>query len=264
MKTTLYYFSATGNNLAVTKDLAKELHDNVEIIPITKLINEELIENDSDNVGIIFPVYLRDIPIIIEEFAKRLSVKRDTYVFAICTYHQDSFNSLFNLEAILKQKSINLSSGFRVNMPGTSVLVVDFTSTDEENKVRIMEEKKKIKEIAKTVKERKSFGIEGIFNKDEIYKSKNYLRNVYKVVNKFWVDNNCNLCGICTKVCPRNTVKIIDNKVVWDGICENCQACLHWCPMKAVQNGSNSINCRRYHHPEIELSDIIGSRSTSK
>ena len=259
MKTTLYYFSATANNLAVARDLAKELHEPVEIVPITKLINEKLIENDSDNIGIIFPVYLRDIPKIVEEFANRLVVKKDTYIFAVCTYHKDPYNALFNLESVLEQHNVSLSSGFCVNMPGTSVLVLDFTSTDEENQVRFAEEKEKIKEIATAVKDRRTC-IEGTYNKDEKYESRNYLRNVYKVVDQFWVESNCNLCGICTKVCPRGTVKIIDEKVVWDGICENCQACLHWCPMKAIQNGSNSAKCRRYHHPDIEVSEIIESR----
>ena len=257
MKTTLYYFSATGNNLAVARDLAKELTEPVEIIPIAKLIDEEVIRNESDVVGIIFPVYLRDIPKIVEEFVKRLVVKEGVYLFAICTYHKDSFNALFNLDTLLKQSSIRLSAGFRINMPGTSVVVVDYTSTDEQNEVRLREEKERVKKIAEVIKERSDFGIEGAYNQEEVYESRNYIRNVYKMVEQFWVEDSCNLCGICTKVCPRGTVKIVDQKVVWNGTCENCQACLHWCPMQAVQNGTNSEKCRRYHHPDIHISEIM-------
>lgn len=260
MKTTLYYFSATGNNLAVARDLARELPEPVDIIPITKLMNEGIIKVESDSVGIIFPVYLRDIPQIVEEFASRLEVKENTYVFAICTYHKDSFNALFNLEKVLEQRNIKLSAGFCINMPGTSVVAVDFTSTEEENEVRLREEREKIKKISEVITAKTNAGIEGAYNQEEPYESRNFMRNVYKMVEQFWVEDSCNLCGICTKVCPRGIIKIVNKKVVWEGNCENCQACLHWCPMKAVQNGTNSEKCRRYHHPDVSLSEIINSR----
>ncbi len=43
MKTIIYYFTGTGNSLAVARDIAEELHDTVEIVPIAKLIKEESI-----------------------------------------------------------------------------------------------------------------------------------------------------------------------------------------------------------------------------
>lgn len=260
MKTVLYYFSATGNNLAVAKDLANELEEPVEIIPITKLTKEDRIEADYDRIGIIFPVYVRDVPVIVEEFAKRLATKKEAYVFAICTYHLNPFNALFNLNSILEQRGISLSSGFTINMPGMSVLAVDFTSTDEENESRLAQEKIRIKEVASLIRRREPAAIEGVYNKAEEYESKHFLNHIYKVVEQFWVNDNCNLCGICEKVCPLGTVKLLDKKVVWEGSCEHCQSCLHWCPTKAIQNGSNSVKCRRYHHPDIKVTEIINSR----
>jgi ferredoxin len=142
-------------------------------------------------------------------------------------------------------------------MPSNSVIVMDLTTSDEENQKRFIEEKRKIKQIAKIINEQKSTGIEGIFNKDEKYELKDYIDNIYKVTENFWTNDKCNLCNVCTKICPKNSIEIVDNKVTWKDNCEKCLACLHWCPKNAIENGEVSPICRRYHHPEISITDII-------
>lgn len=256
MKTTIYYFTGTGNSLAVARDLVKELQEPADIIPIAKLVNETTIRIDSDIVGFVFPVYVHDNHKIVEEFAKRLILK-DSYTFAICTYNTEPSNALFNFNSILNQNGKQLNAGFEISMPGNSVIGMDFTSSDEENEKRFSVEKKKIKHIAEIIKQRKSTGIEGQFNANENYELKNYLDYVYKIEEKFWTNDKCDLCGICTEICPKNLIKISDSKVVWKESCEKCLACLHWCPKAAIQNGDISSTCRRYHHPEISVMDII-------
>lgn len=256
MKTIIYYFTGTGNSLAIARDIAEELHDSVEVVSIAQLIKEESINIESDVVGIVYPAWLHSIPPIVEEFAKKL-ILYDSYVFGICTYFIDPSNALFDMNTILEQKGSKLAAGFLIKMPGKYVLVKDLTSSDEENKRRFIEEQKKIKEIAKIVKERIYAGIEGHFDKNEKGEIRNYHKNVYKVAEKFWVTDKCNLCSICIKICPRNNIEIMNNKVLWKDNCDYCLACLHWCPQTAIQNGDISSKSRRYHHPDISLKDII-------
>ncbi len=257
MSTTIFYFTGTGNSLAVARDLAKELQETVELIPIAKLVKEDTITINSDVVGIVSPVYLHDIHLIVEEFAKKLIIGKNSYSFAISTYNKVPSNALFNLNSALNQNGNQLNAGFEICMPGNSVIVMDLTSSDEENKIRFSEEKRKIIQIAKIIKERKSVGIEGQFNSEEKYESKNFIENIYKVIENFWTNDKCNLCGVCTKICPKNSIEIVNNKVIWKDNCEKCLACLHWCPETAIENGEISSSCRRYHHPEISLMDII-------
>ncbi len=262
MKTSIFYFSGTGNSLAVAKDLADELNngtDTIEILPIAKFYDHESIKIDADNVGIIFPVYCHDVPLIIEEFSKKLDMD-DTYIFGIATYNKEPGNALFNLNKLLEKKGTGLSSGFHISMPGNSVLVLDLTTSDEENEKRFIETTKKISSIAVAVKKRKHLGIEGSYNSDEKYESKSYLKDIYKVADQFWITEECNNCGICVTVCPRNNVEMATDKIIWHENCEHCLACLHWCPQIAVQNGDNSQKCRRYQHPEISLEEIIAQR----
>jgi ferredoxin len=263
MKTTIYYFSGTGNSLAVAKDIVRELNSRsniTEILPIAKLSSQKSIKVESDTIGIVFPVYCHDIHPIIEEFTKKLELS-DTYIFGIATYNIEPGNALFNLNAILEKMGSRLAAGFQISMPGNSVLVIDNTTTDEENKKRFIEEKRKIKIITEAVKLKKSLGIEGSYNPDEEYEIKAYLKNIHRVADQFWVTEKCNQCGICEEVCPRKNIERVNEKIIWHKNCEHCLACLHWCPQGAVQNGDNSQNCRRYHHPDISVEEIIAEKN---
>ena len=262
MKTTIYYFSGTGNSLAVAKDIARELNSRsniTEILPIAKLSSQKSIKVEADTIGIVFPVYCHDISPIVDEFTKKLKLS-DTYIFGIATYNIEPGNALFNLNAILEKKGNRLASGFQISMPGNSVLVIDHTTSDEENEKRLIEEKKKVKTIIEAVKSQKSLGIEGSYDPNEKYEIKAYLKNIYRVADKFWVTEKCNQCGICEEVCPRKNIERVNEKIIWHKNCEHCLACLHWCPQGAIQNGDNSQNCRRYHHPDISVEEIMAEK----
>ena len=74
MKTTIYYFSGTGNSLKVAKDIAAELKD-TEIIQICK--NNMGINNTTSNkIGIVFPVYVSGMPLLVKEFIEKIKIPR--------------------------------------------------------------------------------------------------------------------------------------------------------------------------------------------
>jgi ferredoxin len=70
-------------------------------------------------------------------------------------------------------------------------------------------------------------------------------------------DEDCNGCGICSRICPVNNIEMIGERPVWQHRCEQCFACLHWCPLEAVQFGSATAGGRRYHHPRVTLAEML-------
>jgi Pyruvate/2-oxoacid:ferredoxin oxidoreductase delta subunit len=72
----------------------------------------------------------------------------------------------------------------------------------------------------------------------------------------FQYDEKCNGCGICSRVCPVNNIKMVENRPVWQHHCENCFACYVWCPEEAIYGDIVSYN-ERYHHPEAKISDML-------
>jgi flavodoxin len=265
MKTEIYYFTGTGNSLAVAKDLAKELQGDVKLIPVAKLLCMESIAVNADAVGIIYPAWLHHVPPMIEEFINKMLLK-SPYVFAICTYAVQPYNSIFNLNSLLEQKGSRLDAGFAIAMAGKYVLLKDLTFTDDEITKRFTEEKRKVKEIAQIVNARKTVGIEGNYDESDKEKSKwliDHHRNEYKVAEKFWLTDGCDSCGLCVELCPRNNIKLANAEPTWGNICDYCLACLHLCPKQVIQNGDITQNCKRQRHPNISVEEIIGQKGTS-
>jgi flavodoxin len=55
MNIEIYYFTGTGNSLAVARDIA--LKTDGKLIPIPSVMDKEIIKTDADVIGIVFPTY---------------------------------------------------------------------------------------------------------------------------------------------------------------------------------------------------------------
>ncbi|MBU1076057.1 MAG: EFR1 family ferrodoxin [Spirochaetes bacterium] len=257
MKTTLYYFSATGNSLKVTRDLAGVL-GNTKVVSIPKHIGKS-IDVKTDAVGLIFPVYMWGPPLIIARFIKKMKVRKDTYVFAIVTYGGLSAGTLPILSKLFQKKGIRLKAGFTMLMPGN---YTPFYNAMPKwlQKFMFNRELKRIKRIANIVRKRKRHRLEQTFFLiswilSGLLHGKKALQ--IPVMDKgFWVDENCNSCRICEKVCPVKNIRMKNKRPSWLHHCEQCLACLHWCPKKAIQWEKRTKKRRRYHHPKVKLSDL--------
>jgi len=68
MKNVIYYFTGTGNSLAVAKKIAAALGE-CELVPIASLRDTPAIAPDAERVGIVCPVYFLGLPLMVAEFA---------------------------------------------------------------------------------------------------------------------------------------------------------------------------------------------------
>ncbi len=76
----LYYFSGTGNSIAIVRELQRHFKD-AKLLPIVKYMDTAEIRDDSEVIGFIAPTYYMDIPDIVRDFTKKLSIiKKDTFV----------------------------------------------------------------------------------------------------------------------------------------------------------------------------------------
>ena len=69
MKTTIYYFTGTGNSLKAAKDLCEKLNS-CELTPIAKFLEMEDPESTSEKIGFFFPLYYSGLPKIVLDFVK--------------------------------------------------------------------------------------------------------------------------------------------------------------------------------------------------
>ena len=258
MKADIYYFTGTGNSLAVAKDIAKEIDG--ELISIPSVIDENTIKTDAKVIGFVFPVYIWGIPLIVERFIKKIENLNDKYIFAVVTYGGMPGGTINLIEKVIESCDGKLAAGFKVHMPGNYTPM--YGAIAEKKQQKIFDNwNKKVKIIAEYIKSNKQGKKENdnmlvnfIFS-SIIYKFS--AKHIPEMDKQFWTDENCNKCGICQKVCPVNNINITDSKPSWKGNCEQCFACLQWCPQKAIQYGKKTSARKRYHHPDANISDII-------
>ncbi len=160
MKTCIYYFTGTGNTLAVVRDLAAELGE-TELIPIPTVMHQQAILADADAVGIAFPVYFLDMPGIVQEFARKLNVPKTSYLFGIVSCGERPGPALFNLKAILEEKHTALSAGFVFVMPENYIGPVDLMGDAPHRHEKYAGAKSRIPAIASAIRDRKISAPEG-------------------------------------------------------------------------------------------------------
>jgi flavodoxin len=121
MKTTIYYFSATGNSLNIARNIATELGD-TELVSIARSLEPESIETQAERIGLIFPVFAWGIPGIVVDFIAKVNLKNKQYIFAIATCVAIPGNTLTELKKLLKQKKVNLDASFAVRSGRSSLM----------------------------------------------------------------------------------------------------------------------------------------------
>ena len=258
MKTTLYYFSGTGNSLVVARDIANLLED-TKVIPLFKELKSGIIE-PVDNIGIIFPVYIWGMPLVVADFLKILKPSDAKYFFAVCTYGGFPAATLVQTEKVLKAAGVKLSSGFGVRMPGNYVPMYG-AMPEEKQKAIFAAAKEKTKKIAHAVKERNVSAPEkSNFFANMIFSGLIYgfsASHMPEMDKKFYCDEKCNSCGVCARVCPAKNIELKDGKPVWLHRCQQCMACIQWCPAEAIQHGAATKTRKRYRNPGVKLEDFM-------
>ncbi|AKN31374.1 4Fe-4S ferredoxin [Clostridium carboxidivorans P7] len=265
MKTTIYYFTATGNSLDVARSIEESLEE-TELISIPKLSNHEIVTPATKKVGFVFPVYDYSIPLVVKDFLSKLDLSNTSYIFAAVTCNFLPGLALDKVGSILKEKKKKLNSGFVIKMPGTYIAM--YGANSEKTQIKKFKQKdKKVITIIDCIKNCKDHGIEKsklIIDRLLAPKFEKSMDNFSTKDSSFCVDDNCIGCGICSKVCAFDNIKIIDGKPNWQHKCQQCFACIHLCPKTSIQIGKNTVNKKRYKNPNVSMQDIISANSSLK
>jgi len=260
MPNEIFFFSGTGNSLALAKSLAGKL-GNTRLTRIAYTDDAEIVST-AKKVGIIYPVYAFGMPKIVKAFISKLKVTPDSYVFAVCNYAGMSGSSMKQTQKALAARNIKLNAGFGLVMP-SNYLPFGGAEPEEKFQKKVSRAESRLERIAGIVKAGESRNIENPWYfpywLTELA-NRYFLKSVVKEVKKFHADDKCTSCGLCVKVCPTANVRLVDGKPQWGTNCELCLACLQWCPVHAIQMGNISPDRKRYHHPDIQAKELITDR----
>jgi ferredoxin len=274
MKNIIFYFSGTGNSLYLAKKIAYDL-ENTELVRISEKTNftdDEFNKfKDIESIGIVSPVYALGLPVIVRQFIKnffsRLKSKNfceNKYIFVVVNYGGISGQSFSQIEKIFEKISAPLHLIFGLKMPDNYIPAYNTPSEVQIQKI-LKNSDDKIKNLVKLIKNKKtSFERNFLLLFPLILLAKFFYNSFVGFLRKhnfakdFWIDEKCNGCGVCEKVCPVLNIVLDDSKKpVWSDKCEFCLACISWCPQKSIQYKKSTLNKTRYNNPNISLTEII-------
>jgi ferredoxin/flavodoxin len=286
MSMEIYYFSGTGNSLAVAREISKRTKG--KLVSIPAVMGSQSIKT-ADSIGIVFPSYMAQffgVPLMVERFIGKLEDIGSKYIFAVCTCGgYESVNAvptLKKLSKLIKSSGGKLRAEYSVRLPMNNLDYDHIPIPINKNSETIIEKsKKKIDIICEHIagsKKDKYRIIKSLFNllmspmylllyKPCMTSLKKYAKEPEDSKLKYYelipltdksisVDGKCNGCGICAKVCPAQNIKIIEDRPVWQHHCEMCFACDEWCPEGAIHHWSRAEGIK-YHHPEVKIANML-------
>jgi NAD-dependent dihydropyrimidine dehydrogenase PreA subunit len=184
------------------------------------------------------------------------------YFFAIMTYGNIAASGLKHIE------EVGSKAGIQFNYTNEILMIDNYLPLfDIEEQFR--------KERSKRIEEKLDQVVSDIRNGQAKLTRKGFVsdilsRPIKKLTAKFhydegdkWfiVQDNCNGCKVCEKVCPRDNVKVV-RKAEFLHKCEGCFACIHHCPQNAIYLKLQRSKTR-FMNRNLTLKEIIDANNQS-
>lgn len=249
----VFYFTGTGNSLYVAGQIEKCP------VSIPQVIHNESLDYSADSIGIVAPVYGHEVPPMVRDFMKKAAFHTD-YFYMILTYG----NRHGGAAELARQ--LCGECGIDVKYINILWMVDNWLPSFDMNEQKTIDKKvdEQIAAIRADIAARKAM-IAPVTDADRAAHQE-YLSRIRQMPPDAFqhfirVTDACIGCGICEKVCPSGSIRVVDGKAVHTpGNCQTCLACVHACPQKAIGLAVPEKNPNaRYRNEHITLSEIIAA-----
>lgn len=213
-------------------------------------------------VGFCFPVYAFGIPRICRKYLEKLAVfqeQQKVFILITAGSKDESGYAIKECISILKRKNCKIIYTAVVEMPPNWTVSMNPPNKAEALEIisRGVEQTKAIaNDIVNGIETFHAFNVPKTYGTFSFYKD--YILFKYLGVSNLWrnfrVDEDCNGCGICAKICPTASIQMTNNAPGWHSSCEQCMRCVNFCPKKAIyQSHEGSIKEKNtYHEPDFK------------
>ena len=249
----IYFFSGTGNSMAIAKMLAKQLDDRMmSVIEALEQKNLFVLMED-EPLGFVFPVYSWGPPEVVLRLLASLKLSEaPSYLYFVCTCGDDTGKTADVFSKAASQRGWICRAGFSVTMPNTYVCLPGFdVDADELKRRKLAHAAVRVVDLVQSIKERVTrFDChEGGFPRLKTYAIRPLFNRLLMSPKPFRVTDDCVSCGKCIRSCPTKNIRWKDGRPSWSNNCTMCLACYHHCPKHAVEYGSQTKHKGQYTFP---------------
>lgn len=263
----ILYFSATGNSLAIARQLAERLNERLMLL--TEAVKQDL--TGEKRIGLVFPTYDFNLPPAMPEMVARLNISPQSYVFTVITCGSMAGNCVWVLRRLLRKKGIELAYSHKVSMPDNSALAFGRNPNKQLGKYERVPAR--MEQIIRELQNESHtlhyswFGLlSWLLGRPAM--ERGMIHYLGPKVNA----DKCTGCGTCVRVCPMENIQLVesikakdrssDSKNVQVAVtgdrCTVCLACVHACAQQAIStNGKETLKERQYRHQQIKLKDLL-------
>ena len=253
----ILYFSGTGNSMAISRQLAERLGE--QVMPLNQAVKRDL--SQERRIGLVFPCYWFNAPRAVTELVPRLRISEEAYVFIVIPCGAQAGNAIWTVRRMLVSKGVEVAYSHKIRVPDNSA--VGFGRNPNDQVWKFDRYAGRLERIAADIAagvHRCHFAWWGLAG--ALCAIPAVQRRTLPMLTPAVNADRCIACGICAKVCPQGNITICDGKACCGDDCTQCLACVHFCPQQAVEiNSKPTPNDHQYHHPRVTFNDILGNNN---
>ncbi|MEA4914924.1 MAG: EFR1 family ferrodoxin [Christensenella sp.] len=238
------YFSGTGNSKWVAEEIARRTGDEAQNIAELVKDGPTVVYAGKDaRIGVVFPIYAWGVPPIVERFCKSITLA-GAYAFAVCTFGDEAGKAMRRLKKIFAYQG-----AWSVKMPNNYIVGYDVDSHElERSKIAVAKERLIVISDAVLANSTQYDVSEGVGAGIKTALVRPMFNTFARSTKRFSVEDSCNGCGLCARMCPIGAIRLQDEKPVWvKKHCTQCMSCINRCPQRAIQMGEGTKNHGRYY-----------------
>jgi ferredoxin len=257
-------FSGTGNTYQIALYLQKQLiakGHHVDLYPIEKARNVNQLVKSYDCLGIGYPIYVSDMPLIVKELTNNLEVTNNKRAFVFCTQYLFSGDGAALAAHELKKKGYLIRQLAHFNMPNNVTDTLGWLPKPN-NLHRLLSRKRKqvsrfVNLIDQNKKRLKGMNIFsrflGLMQRGPFQKlESSYFSHAIKI------EAGCILCGRCVELCPTKNLEIDSGVVKENDRCQICYRCVNHCPVQVLHIDRKHLVKWQYYGPHPDFSiDVV-------
>jgi ferredoxin len=254
MMNRIYYFTGTGNSLAVAQSVAEALPE-CELVAITK-DTHRTVPSNCECLGFVFPNYSGGPPQMVVDFIKNIELPSQgtAYLFAIATYGAMKGNIIAFVAECFSLRGWQLNYWATIWSYPNAVIFYPMIKA-----ARFFANKsvRKAKRVAKEIFARKEKPSPPP-NETAVKRYKDFMKPLPGNDKNYYVSDACISCGICVSICPARNISLGEaGKPIFHHHCECCMACIQHCPKRAIDYEDKTQKRGRYTNPTVSYKEII-------